>query len=341
MRADASAPTRQRNARPKGPEKPRRMRIKDYFWPVVGLGAVAVSAWLLYHEWREISLEDVWSGLAAIPPYAWALSALSSIIAYAALAGYDHIALTHLGKRVSWLFVTVCSFTTYALSHNIGGSVFSGAVIRYRAYASKGLTGQDVGVLVGICWFTFVLSSVFVGGVVLLIEPSVLDRYTEGSYEGWWIALGIAMLLFVGAYVFGSWLHLKPLAIRKFRLQYPSLPIVARQLVIGPLEILAAAAIIFFALPAENNPGFIVVLGIFLFSFAMAQASHAPGGLGVLEVVFLTGLSEMDPAAVLAALLVFRLFYLIIPLVLGIVAVLAFEHSQFGRGSRSGREGDM
>lgn len=310
------------------------MRIKDYIWPVIGLAAVAVSAWLLYNEWREISLDDVWSGIAAIPLRGWLLSALSAVVAYAALAGYDHIALLHIGKRVSWFFVTVCSFTTYALSHNIGGSVFSGAVIRYRAYASKGLTGHDVGVLVAICWFTFVLSSVFVGGLVLLIEPSLLDRYTEGQYEGWWIALGLAMLLFVAAYIFGSWLHLRPLAIGRFRLHYPALPIVARQLVIGPLEILAAAAIIFFALPAENNPGFLVVLGIFLFSFAMAQASHAPGGLGVLEVVFLTGLAEMDPAAVLAALLVFRLFYLIIPLLLAIVAVLAFEHSQLGRRSR-------
>ena len=94
---------------------------------------------------------------------------------------------------------------------------------------------------------------------------------------------------------------LKPLAIGKFRLHYPALPIVARQLIVGPLEILAAAAIIYFALPAEHNPGYVIVLGIFLFSFAVAQASHAPGGLGVLEVVFLTGLSEMDPAAVLAA----------------------------------------
>ena len=71
------------------------------------------------------------------------------------------------------------------------------------------------------------------------------------------------------------------------------------------------------------------MLGIFLVSFSVAQISHAPGGLGVLEVVFLTGLPEMDPVAVLAALLVFRLFYLIIPLLGAIVIVLAFEKAQF------------
>ena len=305
------------------------MKWKALFWPTVGLTAVAVSIWLLYHELRGISLDDVWDGLAAIPPSGWVLSCLGSVVAYAALAGYDHIALLHIGKRVSWPFVTLCSFTTYALSHNIGGSVFSGALIRYRAYATKGLTAQDVGVLVAVCWFTFILSTVFVAGIVLVIEPELLDRFADLAHVTFSMALGVAMLGFVAAYVFGSWLRLRPLKIGSFQLHYPSLPIVARQLTIGPIELLGAAAIIYFALPAAGNPGFIVVLGIFLVSFSAAQISHAPGGLGVLEVVFLTGLSDMDPVSVLAALLVFRLFYLIVPLLLALIVVLKFERTQF------------
>ena len=100
---------------------------------------------------------------------------------------------------------------------------------------------------------------------------------------------------------------------------------------IGPLEILAAGAIIYFALPVENNPGYLVVFAIFLVAFSAAQISHAPGGLGVFEVVFLAGLPQMDQAGVIAALLVFRMFYLIIPLVLALIVVLLFERSQFGR----------
>jgi len=252
------------------------------------------------------------------------------VVAYASLAGYDHIALLHIGKKVSWLFVTFCSFTTYALSHNIGGSVFSGAVIRYRAYGTRGLSGQDVGILVAICWITFMLSTILVSGIVLVLEPEIIDRFSGVPHHGLAIAAGVAMLMLVGAYIFGSWLHLKPLKIGGFQLHYPALPIVARQLLIGPIELLAAAAIIFFALPA-GNPGYFVVLGVFLVSFSIAQISHAPGGLGVFEVVFLAGLSHMDPVGVLAALLVFRLFYLIIPLLIALGIVLVFERSQFGR----------
>lgn len=307
------------------------MNFKRYFWPAVGLAAVAFSVWLLLDELRGISLDDVWDSLVAIPSNRWAMSALSAVVAYAALAGYDHIALLHIGKRVSWLFVTLCSFTTYALSHNIGGSVFSGAVIRYRAYVTKGLTGQEVGVLVAICWFTFVLSTITVGAIVLILVPGLLDRFSGIGFREFSSATGIILLVPVIAYIFGSWLHLRPLRIGSFQLHYPRLPIVARQLIIGPLELFAAGAIIYFALPEMGNPGYLVVLGVFLVSFSVAQISHAPGGLGVLEVVFLAGLPDMEAVDVLAALLVFRLFYLIAPFVISLGVVLLFERAQLQR----------
>ncbi len=309
------------------------MNWRRYFWPLVGLAAVAFSVRLLIGELRGISLDDVWTGLAAISVHRWLLAALSAVVAYMALAGYDHIALLHLRKRVSWLFVTPCSFTTYALSHNVGGSVFSGAVIRYRAYGTRGLSGQEVGVLVAVCWITFVLSTLLVSGVVLLLEPDLFDRFSDIGYGNLSTGAGIVMLGLVGAYVFGSWLHLRPVRIGAFQIHYPRLRIVARQLLIGPIELLAAAAILFFALPAEDNPGYLIVLGIFLVSFSLAQISHAPGGLGVFEVVCLAGLSDMDQAGVIAALLVFRLLYLIIPLLAALVMVLLFERSQFDRSA--------
>lgn len=307
------------------------MKWKSYIWPVVGLCAVGFSLWLLYHELRGISVEDVGDGLMAISVRSWVLAALSSIVAYMALAGYDHIALSHLGKKISFAFITVCSFTTYALSHNIGGSVLSGAVIRYRAYATKGLTGQEVGILVALCSFTFVLGALLLGAILLIGEPEVLDRFVDVLPISASRTTGAVILALIGLYIFGSWLGLKPLRLGSLQIHYPRLPIVARQLIIGPIELMAAAAIIYFALPAAGNPGYFIVLGVFVISFSVALLSHAPGGLGVLEIVFLAGLSDMDPAAVLAALLVFRCLYLIIPLILALIVVLVFEKTQFSR----------
>lgn len=304
------------------------MKLKDYIWPVVGLAAVGISAWLLYKELRSISLDDVIDSLKAISMHRWVLAALASLIAYAALAGYDRIALLHLRRKISWVFIALCSFTTYALSHNIGASVLSGAVVRYRAYSSQGMSGPEIALLIAFCSFTFLIGVMTLSAIVLLIEPQILQRFNSELPLSLSYILGIGSLVLILLYVFGSWLHFKPLRIRQFTLEYPRLPVVAQQLIVGPLELIGAAAIIYFTLPEAGNPGFMIILGIFLVSFSAALISHAPGGLGVLELVFLTGLPDMNQADVLAALIIFRLFYLLIPFALSLVIVLVFERSQ-------------
>lgn len=307
-------------------------RYLHYLWPVIGLGAVALSLWLLVKELQHdnVTPDKIEAAFAAIPAGRWVLAVVSTLVAYAALAWYDRIALLHLGFVLSWRFISAVSFTTYALSHNIGMSMFSGAMVRYRAYSTKGLMIGDVGVLVAFCSFTFALGTILLGGAVLVFEPSIVQRLFQ--VDPWLARLaGFAMLLFVALYVAGAALHLPPLVVGTFKLIYPRLAIVGRQLLAGPLELMGAAGIIWCALPADHNPGFFIVLGVFLASFSAALLSHAPGGLGVLEFVFVKALPGTPPEDVVAALLVFRLLYLVIPLLLGIVCVVLFERSRLRR----------
>jgi glycosyltransferase 2 family protein len=307
-------------------------RALDFFWPTVGIIAVLVSFWLLAQEFRGESVrKDAIEALRTIPPHRYALAALSTLVAYAALAWYDRIALLHLGvKHISWMFVSLCSFTTYALSHNIGASVFSGAMVRYRAYSTKGLNVAQVGVLVALCSFTFFLGTILLGGLVLVWEPEQLGRLQGLLPEALTNtttakALGLVCLAVVALYLAGSVLRFKPRDFGKFRLEYPRPEITARQMIAAPAELLGAAGIIYFALPAENNPGFFVILAIFLASFSAGLVSNAPGGLGVFELVFIKALPALGKSKVLAALLVFRLFYLLIPLAIALVVVVLFE----------------
>ena len=71
------------------------------------------------------------------------------------------------------------------------------------------------------------------------------------------------------------------------------------------------------------------MLGVFLASFSLALVSHAPGGLGVLEFAFLEAMPDVPQANVIAALLVFRLLYLILPLMFAIEVVLGFERHRW------------
>ena len=257
--------------------------VREFIWPVIGLLAVVVSGWLLYRELRGMSLDDVWDSLTAVPAHRYALAALSTLVAYAALAWYDRIALLHLGvHHISWLFVSITSFTTYALSHNIGASVFSGGVVSSLHVEGLGRP-PDRGA----------------GGPVLLhLRPRHhsagrhrLGRRSDSAAPARGASASmltnpatariVGLLLgFVALYVVGSILHLPPLVIRKAKLEYPRPAVMVRQLIAAPLELLGAAGIIYFVLPAHLEPSFIVVLAVFLASFSAALVSHAPGGLG-------------------------------------------------------------
>lgn len=303
--------------------------LRKYGWSVLGVLVVAVSVWLLYKELRGLSLDELGDSFAAIPVSHWCLAVACSVAAYGALAGYDALALSYLRRQVNWCFITLTSFTTYALSHNLGASVVSGSVIRYRAYSSKGLSAIEIGQLVAFCSFTFAFGTVLLSGVTLLIEPSLGERFIDGLSTGAARAIGLFILLLVAAYVYGSWKQLRPWSIGPVKIEYPALRTVALQLIIGPIELIAAAGIIYFALPSAGNPGFFSILGIFLMSFSAALLSTAPGGLGVLELVFVNGLPEMEKSDVLAALIVFRVLYLLIPFALSLILVLVFEKRSF------------
>ena len=261
------------------------MNKRDMAWSIIGIGAVFFSCWLLFKEIRDISLTEIADSLHAIPLTSWLLALPATAGAYSALAWYDRIALDHLGKKISWWFITLCSFTTYALAHNIGASVFSGALVRYRAYRSKGLTPAEVGVVILLCSFTFALGTILAGGLVLLIKPELIQRIAD--ITPWLsVVIGLGLLTLVALYVYGAWRQMKPWRRGKLHIEYPRMRVVRRQLLVAPLELVCAAAIIYFALPEANNPGYLTILGIFLASFSLALLSHAPGGLGVLEVTF-------------------------------------------------------
>jgi len=304
------------------------MTKKDYFWPVIGLVAVAFSVHLLIDQLKDISYDDVLNSLEAISLHGWLMAAAATVAAYVALAGYDRLALAHLRKKVSWRFISVASFTAYAIGHNLGASVFSGAVVRYRAYRSQGLTPAEVGILVAFCSFTFVLGTILLGGIALITEPSLPAHFHKELPQWLALTLGAAMLCIVLLYLWGGLTKRRCINLWKLKLEYPRFSLICRQLLIAPMELLAAAAIIYFALPEQSNPGYFMVLGIFLASFSAALLSHAPGGLGVLEVMFLLALPDINPADVIAALLVFRLFYLLIPFAISLIFVIWFEQDQ-------------
>ena len=314
-------------------------RLPNLIWPLIALVAMGFSFWLLNKDLKDMSFNDVLASLRAIPAQNYVFAGLSTLIAYGALAWYDRIGLMHLGHEFSWPFISLVSFTTYALSHNIGASMFTGGVVRYRAYSTKGLNIPEVAFLVAFCSFTFALGTILLGGLVLVFEPQIITRM-PGELPLWAGRLaGAVMLTFVLLYFIGSTMNFKPLHFGKFTLVYPKINVTLRQMVAAPIELLGAAGIIYFALPDAGNPGYFIVLGVFLASFSAGLLSHAPGGLGVLEATFIHAMPDTPKPDVIAALLMFRFFYLLLPLLFSFVVVFYFERGQMRKARAAGNTG--
>ena len=61
-------------------------KISEIFWGLVGLAAVAASCYLLWGKLKDQSWADIEAAFLAIPPHHVLFAALSTLVAYAALA---------------------------------------------------------------------------------------------------------------------------------------------------------------------------------------------------------------------------------------------------------------
>jgi hypothetical protein len=75
------------------------------------------------------------------------------------------------------------------------------------------------------------------------------------------------------------------------------------------------AAIFYALLPAAPGLTYLRFLGVYVASYTAGLAANLPGGLGVFDTAMLLGLSPyLDAPQIVGAILVFRLYYYIIPL---------------------------
>ena len=71
-------------------------------------------------------------------------------------------------------------------------------------------------------------------------------------------------------------------------------------------------------IPAGPNIGIFPVTAVFIAATLLGFASHTPAGLGVFDATILIGLGSDNKEPLIAALLMFRLLYHVLPFVLAL-----------------------
>ena len=300
---------------------------------LLSLAIIAIALVVLYRILRHIDPDELIDAIEATDWRTLFIAALFVAGGYLTLTFYDLFALRTIGRPdVPYRVAALSGFTSYAVGHNVGASVFSGGAVRYRIYSAYGLSVIDVTKICFIAGLTFWLGNATVLGLGVLFSPQAaraLDQLPLWSNR----LLAVAILAMLAAYV--AWVWVKPRVIGRegWQVTLPGGPLTLLQIAIGIVDLACCAAAMYMLVPDEPNLGFVTVAVIFVAATLLGFASHAPGGLGVFDAAMLVALWQFDKEDLLAGLLLFRLLYYVVPFALSL-AVLGTREILLSRGVR-------
>jgi glycosyltransferase 2 family protein len=306
-------------------------------WSRIGfalsLTIFAVGVTVLYHILRHIDPAELLYAIEATDARTFIIAGLFVAGGYLTLTFYDLFALRTIGRtEVPYRTAALAGFTSYAVGHNVGASVFSGGAVRYRIYSASGLSVIEVTKICFVAGLTFWLGNATVLGLGILDAPQAaraLDQLPLWANR----IVALVILALLTAYV--AWVWVKPRVIGRdgWQVRLPGGPLTLVQIAIGIVDLGCCAAAMYMLVPDDPHVGFVTVAVIFVAATLLGFASHAPGGLGVFDAAMLVALWQFDKEDLLAGLLLFRLLYYIVPFVLSL-AVLATRETLLGRASR-------
>jgi glycosyltransferase 2 family protein len=293
-------------------------RFDDRFgWSWLGaclsLTLIAVAAVVLYRNLRGINITEVIDAVRSTDPRDVAVAAGFVAAAYFTLTFYDLFALRTIGRRdLSYGVAALAGFTSYAVGHNIGASVFTGGAVRYRIYSTHGLSAIEVAKICFVAGLTFWLGNAAVLGLGISYAPAAATAIDQVPP---WVNRVLALATLVILLVYVAWVWRTPRVIGRpdWKVALPNGPFTLVQIAIGIVDLACCAAAMYMLLPEEPYIGFVVLAVIFVAATLLGFASHSPGGLGVFDAAMLIALWQYDKEQLLAGLLLFRLLYYIMP----------------------------
>ena len=283
---------------------------------VLGVFLLIGAIYVVQKEFRHLKIKDIGEALAAIPTAALVFSFIWTVLSYFILTFYDRLGTIYAGHKVSYGRVAFASFCAYSLAHNLGFAAVSGAAVRYRLYAHWGLTPLQIGKTVAFCSLTFALGGLVLGGAILFLEPTAIPYFGQHLPRTVLYAIGALLWLIVVGYVtlsrvMGSFMLMGN------EIDLPKWRMAIVQVTLATVDVAVTATIFYALLPDAPALTWLIFLGVYVASYTAGLAANLPGGIGVFDTAMLFGLEPyIDAPHIVGAIVVFRLYYYIIPLFL-------------------------
>lgn len=290
----------------------RRDRWRASAKAALNLALFGLALWALDRLQRAYPMHDVGHALTAIPWLFVLLAAVISAVAYVPLIGYDLVAFRITGHKFSWRQALVPSFVSFAVSNNAPASVATAGGVRYKMYRPYGLTVGGAVHVAGVNVVTYVVGLCALAGVALLLRP------TQGAASGLHLSgqvLGGILLVLVAAYFAACLLVRGPVRVRGRELRFPTGRLALAQLGVSVADWLLSSAPLYLLLSTFTAIPYLTFLTTFLLGACAALLLPIPGGIGVFEAVILLLRPTGAPGPqTLAALLLYRVVYYLLPL---------------------------
>lgn len=295
-------------------------RRKIFTWGTMIFG-FALAGYLLYAGLSKFTWDDIVRSVKAIPQWNMTLALLYCALSYLCLTGFDWAGVRYVKSDLAYPRIALASFVALGLGQTIGLAGLSSGAIRYRYYAHWGLSTEDVAKIVLLSGVTVGLGLMVLGGLVMVFNPGDTAGILRMAPSAVTL-LGILCLALAAAYVALAGFLRTPLKIRGWSFQMPSMRLAMAQIAIGTLNFAIVSACLMELMQATENVSYLKAATAYVLGNIAILITHAPGGLGVLEV---TVRHVMGDQASIGALVAFRVIYFFIPFLIALPISLIGE----------------
>lgn len=324
--------------------------------PLFTLAVLGFAGYAIYLEIQVVkkqSNDGIMDSLMAIDPLKIGIAAALVVPGILILACYDVVAAWFFRLGIGTWRPLGTGLLGYSITNTTGHGLLVGALLRLRIYPRWGVTGKQVGEVVGFGVLTYYMGLSIVAAAALLLEgvelTSLLSKLPKVGhlFEGDWFRYVVPAILLTGV---GLWfllvsLRRRPIVIRGHKFQLPGPKIGAVQVIVSTGDLALASTILYVLLPNHHDIAWLAFLGIFAVVQLAALISMVPGGIGVFGAIMIAVLSPRftgDASAELfASIIAFRVLYYLIPFTIGgitFLGMISFQNVAKKRSAASNRE---
>ncbi|MBU2886267.1 flippase-like domain-containing protein [Gilvimarinus agarilyticus] len=310
--------------------------VKKY-WPmikkVVTYSFFVLIAYLIIKQAMTIEWEKVLTAFRETPLHIFAFASVIAIACFSVYASYDLIGRYFTKIKLSISKTWLVAILSYAFNLNLS-SLVGGVAFRYRLYSRFGVGAKDVTKIIGISVATNWFGYIFLAGLLFVSgQIDVPQSWKVSNLTLQWIGAGFLCVV-AGYFLLCAYKQGQEYKFKSVSLTIPGFKVATFQLLLACCHWCLMASVIY--LFFYEQVSFFLVFAVLLVSAVAGAVTHIPGGLGVLEAVFVALLAaKIDKSQILAGLFAYRCVFYLLPLALATPVYLSLEAMVKGNGNET------